>query len=77
MFWWNLILLIFQRSVDEELVVPVRAPCLGCPQAAPLNDPTILEIADFALKEYDRASNEDELHMILRLVKAQTQVRLD
>ncbi|XP_037786056.1 uncharacterized protein LOC119581949 isoform X1 [Penaeus monodon] len=63
-----------RRSVDEELVVPVRAPCLGCPQAAPLNDPTILEIADFALKEYDRASNEDELHMILRLVKAQTQV---
>ncbi|XP_068226750.1 uncharacterized protein [Palaemon carinicauda] len=63
-----------RRSVDEELVVPVRAPCLGCPQPAPLNDATILEIADFALKEYDRTADEDDLHMILRLVKAQTQV---
>lgn len=63
-----------RRSVEEELVVPVRAPCLGCPQPAPLNDPIILDIADFALKEYDRTADEDDLHMILRLVKAQTQV---
>lgn len=63
-----------KRSVEEELVVPVRAPCLGCPKPAPLNDPTIMEIADFALKEYDRTADEDELHLILRLIKAQTQV---
>ncbi|KAK7028035.1 hypothetical protein SK128_006390 [Halocaridina rubra] len=63
-----------RRSVEEELVVPVRAPCLGCPQSAPLNDPTIMEISDFALKEFDRTSDEDELHMISRLIKAQTQV---
>lgn len=63
-----------RRAVDEELVIPVRAPCLGCPQPAPLNDPTIMEIADFALKEFDRTSDEDELHLISRLVKAQTQV---
>ncbi|XP_045600215.2 uncharacterized protein [Procambarus clarkii] len=63
-----------KRSVDEELVVPVQAPCLGCPQPAPLNDPTILEIADFALKEYDRTADDEDLHLVLRLIKAQTQV---
>ncbi|CAL4075557.1 unnamed protein product [Meganyctiphanes norvegica] len=65
---------IRKREVQEELVIPVRAPCLGCPQAAPLSDPTILEIADFALTEYDRTSNDDDLHMVLKLIKAQTQV---
>ncbi|XP_069942203.1 uncharacterized protein [Cherax quadricarinatus] len=64
-----------KRGVEEELVVPVQAPCLGCPQPAPLNDPTIMEIADFALKEYDRtATDEEDLHLVLRLIKAQTQV---
>ncbi|XP_071547242.1 uncharacterized protein [Panulirus ornatus] len=63
-----------KRSVEEELVVPVHASCLGCPQPAPLNDPIILEIADYALKEYDRTADEDELHLVLRLIKAQTQV---
>ncbi|XP_042217810.1 uncharacterized protein LOC121863290 isoform X2 [Homarus americanus] len=63
-----------KRSVEEELVIPVRYPCAGCPQPAPLNDPTILEIADFALKEYDRNADEEELHLVLRLLKAHTQV---
>ncbi|XP_076055509.1 uncharacterized protein LOC143033843 [Oratosquilla oratoria] len=60
--------------VEEELVIPVQVPCLGCPQPAPMSDPTILEVADFALKEYDRLSDDEELHMIVRLIKAQTQV---
>lgn len=64
-----------KRNVDEELVVPVAAPCSGCPHPAPLNDPTILEVADFALKEYDRNySDEDSLHVIVQLVKAYSQV---
>lgn len=67
-------ILSLQRSIDEELVIPVQAQCVGCPQPAPLTDPTILEIADFAIKEYDRTAEEDDLHIILRLVKAHTQV---
>ena len=56
-------------------MVPVAAPCSGCPHPAPLNDPTILEVADFALKEYDRtSSDEDSLHIIMRLIKAYSQV---
>lgn len=63
------------QNVEEELVVPVVAPCSGCPHPAPLNDPTILEVADFALREYDRTStDEDNLHILLRLIKAQSQV---
>lgn len=58
-------------------MVPVAAPCSGCPHPAPLNDPTILEVADFALKEYDRNySDEDSLHVIVQLVKAYSQVLL-
>lgn len=71
-FLYNFLL---QQNVEEELVVPVVAPCSGCPHTAPLNDPTILEVADFALKEYDRTStDEDNLHIILRLIKAHSQV---
>lgn len=66
-----------QRNVEEELVVPVAAPCSGCPHPAPLNDPTILEVADFALREYDRTfSDDDSLHIIVRLIKAYSQVLL-
>ncbi|KAG0711296.1 Cystatin [Chionoecetes opilio] len=64
-----------KRNVGEELVVPVATPCSGCPHPAPLNDPTILEVADFALREYDRtSSDEDSLHIIVRLIKAYSQV---
>ena len=64
-----------QRNVEEELVVPVAASCSGCPHPTPLNDPTVLEVADFAIKEYDRtSSDEDNLHIILQLIKAHSQV---
>ncbi|KAK8381965.1 hypothetical protein O3P69_015165 [Scylla paramamosain] len=64
-----------KRNVEEELVVPVVASCSGCPHPAPLNDPTVLEVADFAIKEYDRtSSDEDNLHIILQLIKAHSQV---
>lgn len=64
-----------RKNAEEELVVPVVAPCSGCPHPAPLNDPTILEVADFALREYDRTStDEDNLHILLRLIKAHSQV---
>lgn len=63
-----------KESVGEELVVPVRAVCMGCPQTVSLNDPSVLKAADFAVIEYDRTSDERELHSMIRLHKAHTQV---
>ncbi|RXG61060.1 Multicystatin [Armadillidium vulgare] len=63
-----------KKAVDEELVVPVKAVCMGCPQPVSLNDPSILRVAEFAVIEYDKISDERELHTIRRLHKAHTQV---
>lgn len=56
-------------------MVPVKAVCMGCPQPVSLNDPSILRVAEFAVIEYDKISDERELHTIRRLHKAHTQVK--
>lgn len=71
-------LFYFQRlpltSAHPEVVMPIDTQCAGCPHPVPLNDPSVLAVAEFAVIEYDRRSDEDELHTLVRLIRAHSQV---
>ena len=61
-------------AIDTAKILKVAEPCVSCKRPVSLNSPELKEILDFAIVEYDKSSDERELHRIVKVRSAEKEV---